>query len=84
MNRWSRDCQSNSGVRRYSDIGRYRSVHPRMVQGLSKYITLEYNSGIQSGGQIRPGTTGHECQFLSINIYINKIFYNFHPSSFST
>ena len=36
---WFGDCQSNSGVRGYSDIGGGgigRSVYPRMVRGLSK------------------------------------------------
>ena len=49
---WSRDCQSNSSVRRYSDMD--RSAYSRIVRD------CQSNSGLQSGGQTRHGTTGHE------------------------
>ena len=33
---WSGDCQSNSGVRGYSNMGGDRSGNPWMVRGLSE------------------------------------------------
>ena len=51
---WSGDCQSNSGVRGYSDIGvggGYSSGYPWMVHGLSQYS----NSGVRGYSDIGGG-----------------------------
>ena len=51
---WSGHCQSNSGVRGYSDIweGGYSSGYPRMVQGLSSNSGVRGYSDIGEGGGI--------------------------------
>ena len=46
-------CQSNFGVRGYSDIGEYMSGNPCTT------LDCQSNSGLQSGGQTRHGITGH-------------------------
>ena len=61
---WSGDCQSNSGVRGYSDIGGYSSGYPWRVAIHGRSGDCQSNSGVRGYSDTGEYMSGNTCTTL--------------------